>query len=54
VIAVDKPELVGNGCELNVQWLLWLHVAQKDDRGRVQLSGSLDDVAKLTVWVAAE
>ncbi len=54
MITVNKPEFVGNGCEFNVQGPLRLHVAKKNDCGRLKFSGSFDDLAKRAVRVAAE
>lgn len=54
VIAVDAPQLVGNGCQLFVQRPLRLQAPQQDDCGCVQLTGSSEDMPELTVLITAK
>lgn len=54
MVAVDVPDSIKNPFEFNMQGQLWLHVAQKNDRGCVKFAGGLDDVAELAMRVATE
>jgi len=54
VVAMDEPELVGNGCKLDVQRTKWFQVAKQDNCGRPQLTGSPKDVLEPAVRVAAK
>jgi len=54
VVAVDVPDAVADGRQLDVQRACWLQVAQQDDGAGIGLQGGIDDVLPLAVRVAAK
>ncbi len=54
VVAVDEPDALPNGFQLDVQRACGLQVAQQDDGAGVGLQGGIDDVLPLAVRVAAK
>ncbi len=54
VVAVDVPDAVADGRQLDVQWARGLQVAQQDDGAGIGFQRRIDDVLPLAVRVAAK